>query len=85
MTEDIFDMCNCNVKILKEFERKQWGMFILWYVFGQLSSVKRLAYGTYAIPDICSDASRGTGLLESLENLSQNEKQNMSCAQMLHI
>ena len=41
MTEDIFDMSN--VRIFKEIEKKKWGMFILCYVFGQLSSVKRLA------------------------------------------
>ena len=36
-----------NVRIVKEIEKK--GMFIH-YVLGQLSSVKRLASGTYAIP-----------------------------------
>ena len=34
----------------KEIEKKKWGMFILCYVFGQLSQVKSLASGTYAIP-----------------------------------
>ena len=38
-----------NVRFFKEIEKK-WGMFILCYVFGQLSSVKRLAKGIYAIP-----------------------------------
>ena len=37
-----------NVRIVKEIEKK--GMFIHCYVLGQLSSVKRLASGTYAIP-----------------------------------
>ena len=37
VTEDIFDMSN--VRIFKEIERKKWGMFILCYVIGQLSSV----------------------------------------------
>ena len=41
MTEDIFDMSS--VRIFKEIEKKKWGMFTLCYVFGQLSSVKRLA------------------------------------------
>ena len=40
--EDIFGMSN--VRIFKEIEKnKKWGMFILCYGFGQLSSVKRLA------------------------------------------
>ena len=39
MTEDIFDMNN--VRIFKEIEKKKKiGMFILCYVFGQLSSVR---------------------------------------------
>ena len=33
-------------------------MFIHCYVFGQLSSVKRLAKGTYLFQNICSAASR---------------------------
>ena len=41
VTEDIFDMSN--VRTFKEIEKKKWEMFILCYVFGQLSSVKRLA------------------------------------------
>ena len=41
MTEDIFDISN--VRMFKEIEKKKWGMFILRYVFGQLSSVKCLA------------------------------------------
>ena len=41
VTEDIFDMSN--TRFLKETEKKKWGMSILSYVFGQLSSVKRLA------------------------------------------
>ena len=36
-----FDMSN--VRKFKEIEKKKKGMFILCYVFGQLSSVKRLA------------------------------------------
>ena len=41
VTEDIFDVSN--VRIFKENEREKLGMFILCYVFGQLSSVKSLA------------------------------------------
>ena len=41
VTEDIFDMSN--VQIFKEIEKKKCGMFILCYIFGQLSSVKHLA------------------------------------------
>ena len=45
MTEDIFDVSN--VRIFTEIEKKKkmggGGMFILCYVFGQLSSVKRMA------------------------------------------
>ena len=40
-SEDKFDMSN--VGNFKEIEKKKWGMLILCYVFGQLSSVKRLA------------------------------------------
>ena len=36
------DMSNLRI-FNKEIEKKKWGMFILYYVFGQLSSVKRLA------------------------------------------
>ena len=43
VTEDIHVFEMSNVRILKEIEKKKWGMFILCYVFGQLSSVKRLA------------------------------------------
>ena len=40
--EGIFDMIN--VRILRQkLKSKKKGMFILYYVFGQLSSVKRLA------------------------------------------
>ena len=39
--EDIFD--TSNVRMVKESDKKKMGMFILCYVFGQLSSVKRLA------------------------------------------
>ena len=39
VTEDIFDMSN--VRCFKEIEKKNGGC--LYYVFGQLSSVKRLA------------------------------------------
>ena len=43
----MFDLYNSknmsNVRIFKEVERKKWGMFMFCYVFGQLSSVKRLA------------------------------------------
>ena len=42
VTEDIFDMSNVNIFDI-EFEKKKLGMFILCYVFGQLSTVKRLA------------------------------------------
>ena len=38
--EDIFDMSY--VSFLKEIEKKKIGMFILFYAYGQLSSVKRL-------------------------------------------
>ena len=49
VTEDIF--VNRNVGFfLKKNEKKKMGMFTLRYAFGQLSSVKRLAYGTFAIP-----------------------------------
>ena len=48
MTEDIFDLSN--QRIFKEKEKKKLRMFILCYVFGQSSSVMRLALGTYAIP-----------------------------------
>ena len=41
VTEDIFDMSNVRI-FKKKLRRKKLGMFIL-YVFGQLSSVKRLA------------------------------------------
>ena len=44
VTEEIFDMSN--MRIFKEIEKKT-----ILYVFGQLSSVKRLANGTYAIPN----------------------------------
>ena len=37
VTEDIIDMSN--VRIFKEIGKKTWGMFILCYVFGQLSPV----------------------------------------------
>ena len=36
------DMSNLRI-FNKEIEKKKWGMFILYYVFGQVSSVKRLA------------------------------------------
>ena len=39
-----------NVRNFKEIEKKKWGIFIICYVIGQLSSIKRLALGTYAIP-----------------------------------
>ena len=39
--EDIFDMSNVRF-FNKEIEKKKWGMLILYYAFGQLSSVKRL-------------------------------------------
>ena len=48
MAEDIFDMSN--VIVFKKIEKKKWGMFMLCYDFGQLSSVKHLAKGTNAIP-----------------------------------
>ena len=48
VTHDIFDMSI--VRFFKEIEKKKIRMSILCYVFGQLSSVKRLAQGTYAIP-----------------------------------
>ena len=41
VTEDTFEMSN--VIPFKEIEKKKWEMFILCYVFGQLSSVKLLA------------------------------------------
>ena len=41
VTEDIFDMSN--VRIFKEIEKKMGDVYTLLYVFGQLSSVKRLA------------------------------------------
>ena len=41
VTADIFDMSN--MRIFEEIEKKKGGMFILCYVFGQLSSVQRLA------------------------------------------
>ena len=41
VTEDIFDMSD--VIIFKEIEKKKWGMFILCYVFDQLSSDNCLA------------------------------------------
>ena len=41
VTADLFDMSN--VRIFEETEKKKSGMFILSYVFGQLSSVQRLA------------------------------------------
>ena len=56
MTEDIFDMGN--LRIFKEIEKKNWGKFILCYVFGQMGSVKRLALGPMLFQNICSDASR---------------------------
>ena len=41
VTEDLIDICN--VIFFKDNEKKKWGTFILCYVLGQLSSVKRLA------------------------------------------
>ena len=41
VTKDIFDMSN--VRFVKDIEINKWGMFLLCCVFGQLSSVKRLA------------------------------------------
>ena len=41
VTEDIFDMSNA--RIFKEIEKEKLAMFILRYVFRQLSSVKHLA------------------------------------------
>ena len=86
VAEGIFDMSN--VRIFKEIEKQKWGMFILCYVSGQLSSVKRFSQGTsILLQNICSDLSMvqdGAGLLESRENSSQM-KQYMRCVQMLHI
>ena len=50
MIKDIFNMSN--VRIFKEIEKEKMGdvYTLLCYVFGQLSSLKRLALGTYAIP-----------------------------------
>ena len=39
VTEDIFDMSN--MSIFKGIEEKKWRMFILCFIFGQLSSVRR--------------------------------------------
>ena len=80
--EDIFDMSN--VRIFKEIEKKKWGVFILCYVFGQLSSVKRLTKESMLFQNMCSDAS----MVQDCWNLAKTRvrtKQKTPCAQMLHI
>ena len=53
MTEVIFDMSN--VRICKEIEKKIMEMFILFYAFGHLSSIKRLLKEPMLLQNICSD------------------------------
>ena len=78
VTEDIFYMSN--VRILKEIEKRKWVIFILCYVFGQLSSVKRLAM---LFQNICSDASRVHDCRNLAKTLVRSKK--MPCARLLHI
>ena len=73
MTEDIFDMSK--VKKKRKLRGKKWGKFIVCYVFRQLSSVKRLAKGTSAIPNSCSDASTGYRIAGISRKLESDETQ----------
>ena len=57
VTEDIFDMSNVRI-FNKEIEKKKWGMFIICYVFGQLSSVKSWLKEPMLFQTISGDASR---------------------------
>ena len=64
MTENInlFDMSNVRI-FNKEIEKQKWGMFILCYVFGQLSLVVTYNLSVWLkelilFQNICSDASR---------------------------
>ena len=89
MTENInlFDMSNVRI-FNKEIEKKKWGMFILCYVFGQLSLV--VTYKSVRLEElilfqnICSDASRVQDCWDTAKT-QVRKKKNMPCAQLLHI
>ena len=57
MTYDIFDISN--VRVLKEIlKKKKWRIFILFYVFGQLSSQSVSLKEPMLFQNTCRDASR---------------------------